>query len=334
MPSTPCRFGNAGRRVTIRLTVKSAVWRGHVVDLVNRVDGLVPVVKGNGYGFGRTWLAARAAEFADTAAVGTVHELAGLPDSLTPVVLTPVSLDVLRLDDVRDRIASTDPVLTVGAPEHVAALDHQGWRGRVVVKLASDMRRFGRGPELVDTARGARLEVVGVSVHPPLAGDDDAHLTQIERHLDAVDASIPVWVSHVGVDAYDQLRARHPDRSFRLRLGTALWHGDKRALQLTADVLDVRAVVSGERAGYRQGSVTGDGRLVMIGAGTANGVFPLDDGRSPFHFDRTRLALHEGPHMHTSMAFVPDGDPCPGIGERVDVQRPLTTTLVDEFDWI
>lgn len=320
--------------MTIRLTIKAALWRGHVVDVVNRVDGLVPVVKGNGYGFGRTWLAERAAEFADAVAVGTVHELDGLPESLTPIVLTPASLDVLRLDDVRDRIATVDPVLTVGADHHVAALDHEGWRGRVIVKLESPMRRFGRGPELVDVARDAGLEVLGVSVHPPLAGDDDEHVAQIESHLDAVDPDVAVWISHLGVAAYTDLCERWPERTFRLRLGTGLWHGDKRPLQLSTDVLDVRAVSAGDTAGYRQAVVPGDGHLVMVGAGTANGVFPLDDGRSPFHFARTRLALHEPPHMHTSMLFVPDGSPCPTVGDRVDVQRPLTTTLVDEFDWV
>jgi hypothetical protein len=72
----------------------------------------------------------------------------------------------------------------------------------------------------------------------------------------------------------------------------------------------------------------------MIGAGTANGVAALADGRSPFHFARTRMALHEPPHMHTSMAFVPTGDPLPGIGEWVDLQRPLHMTTIDEYRWL
>jgi hypothetical protein len=37
--------------------------------------------------------------------------------------------------------------------------------------------------------------------------------------------------------------------------------------------------------------------------------------------------------MHTSMAFVPAGEPVPAIGDLVDVQRPLITTLVDELVW-
>ena len=75
--------------VTIRLTVRTAMWRSHVASVASAVDGLVPVVKGNGYGFGRVELARIAAEFADVVAVGTVHELAGLPGELEVVVLTP-----------------------------------------------------------------------------------------------------------------------------------------------------------------------------------------------------------------------------------------------------
>ena len=71
----------------------------------------------------------------------------------------------------------------------------------------------------------------------------------------------------------------------------------------------------------------------MIGAGTAHGIHPLDDGRSPFHFARRRLALLEPPHMHTSMVVVPDDEPAPKPGDIVDVQRPLIATSVDEVRW-
>jgi hypothetical protein len=37
--------------------------------------------------------------------------------------------------------------------------------------------------------------------------------------------------------------------------------------------------------------------------------------------------------MHTSMAFVPTGDPLPAVGDRTDLQRPLTTTLIDQYVW-
>ncbi len=303
----------------VRLSIRTARWRAHVAQVAASTPGLVPVVKGNGYGFGRAWLADVAAEFADTIAVGTVHELDGLPEAITAVVLTPTLVAP----------ASRQVVLTVGNEAHLAAL--AGWTGRVVVKLASSMQRFGGTPALVDAARAAGLEVIGVSIHPPLAGSGIDHAADITRWLPSVDPSLTVWVSHVDEAAHGTLPATH---RYRNRLGTRLWHGDKSSLHLSADVLDVRAVQKHERAGYHLGEVAGDGHLVMVGAGSAHGVTALADGRSPFHFDRARLTLHEPPHMHTSMCFVPAGRTVPAIGDRVDVQRPLTMTLVDEFEWL
>ncbi len=314
--------------MTIRLTIRTAIWRSHVARIVNAVpDGeLVPVVKGNGYGFGRAWLAEFAAEFADTVAVGTIHELADLPDSITAVVLTPT------LTPPTTRPGHPGPILTVGSIEHIDAL--REWEGRVIVKLDSPMRRFGGDVSLVAAAEAAGLDVVGVSIHPPLAGTDNDHVAAITGRLDEIDPGLPVWVSHLDPTAYATLPATH---QYRLRLGTLLWHGDKTALHLDADVLDVRPVKAGDTAGYRLGTIESDGHLVMVGAGTANGVAMIDEGNrslSPFHFERHRLALHEPPHMHTSMAFVPTGQPVPRIGDHVDLQRPLHMTLVDEHRWL
>jgi alanine racemase len=315
----------------VRLTIRTALWRSHVARTATSVDGLVPVVKGNGYGFGRRWLAETAAEFADTIAVGTVHELDGLPPSVTPVVLTPTL--IAPAPDPIPPATPARPILTVGNDVHVAALD--GWNGRVLVKIASSMHRYGQPPglanALIERARRNGLEVVGVSIHPPLVGSAADHAAEIATLIAAVDTSLPVWVSHLDAATF---RALPPTHTYRLRLGTALWHGDKSTVHLSADVLDVQSVTAGERAGYRLEQVDGPGHLVMIGAGTAHGIAALDDGRSPFHFARTRLDLHEPPHMHTSMCFIPTGAPLPGVGDRVDVQRPLTMTQVDEFEWL
>ena len=311
----PVRSGD----VTVRLTVDSAAWRRHVRAVVDATPGLVPVVKGNGYGFGRPQLARIAAELADTIAVGTVHELAGLPEEPTPVVLTPA------LEPPED----TRPVLTVGSREHIGALS--AWPGRVIVKLRSSMRRFGNGIDLVAEARAIGLGIDGVAIHPPLAGDDRDHRAEIESWLEAIDPALEVWVSHLSPAEYALLPDTH---RYRLRLGTALWHGDKEALRLEASVLHTAPIAAGECAGYRLAPADRDGTLVMIGAGTANGVQPLPDGRSPFHHEQRRLELMEPPHMHTSMAFVPVGEPCPTTGTWVDVQRPLTATAVDETRWI
>lgn len=311
--------------------MRTTVWRSQIAQLASRVDGLVPVVKGNGYGFGRLRLAELAAELADTIAIGNVHELAGLPSGPDVVVLTPVGADAFRTPEVADHVGRHDPILSVASGTHIATLAEAGWSGRVTVKADSDMRRFGGGPELVELARSNDLDVVGVSIHPPTAGSVDDHVRQITDRLGDIDPALTVWVSHLPLDAYETLP---PSHRYRLRIGTALWHGDKSALHLSADVLDVRTVTVGTTAGYHQSAVPADGHLVAIGAGTANGVSPLADGRSPFHFEQTRLTLHESPHMHVSMAFVPNGDPCPAVGDQVDVQRALHMTTVDEYRWL
>jgi alanine racemase len=311
--------------VTLRLTVDTAAWREQIDRVARRSPGLVPVVKGNGYGFGRPALAEIAAELSDTVAVGTIHELADLPGRLTAVVLTPALRPPL----------DTRPILTVGSIAHVKALD--GWPGRVLVKLASSMQRYGTTRDdlgvLTRAARSGGLDIVGFSVHPPLAGPDDAHVADIADWLTVLEPRDEVWVSHVSPAGYRSLRETWTDRRFRIRQGTALWHGDKRSLHLQADVLEVRPARAGTIAGYHQVAMPVDGRLVMVGAGTAHGVHPLADGRSPFHFDHRRLPLLEPPHMHTSMVVAAAGAPGPDVGDQVDVQRPLISTYVDEVRW-
>ncbi len=322
--------------MTLRLSVHRSRWRAHIDLMRATVPDLVPVVKGNGYGLHRDWLATDAAGWADEVALGTVHELpsraTGERGGTVWSVLTPV------VDPTVPLPAWVVP--TVGRIEHVDALARAGWHGRVGVKLRSSMRRYGAAPDdlpgLLQAVDRAGLTPHAFVLHPPLAPDDAAeaaNVDEVERWLALVDPSIPLSVSHVGRVAYLALRDRHPRRQFRLRSGTALWHGDKTAFHLEADVIDVGRVGTGECAGYRRMPVRGPGHLVMVGAGSAHGVAPLADGRSPFHHARRRLELVEPPHMHTSMVVVRDGEPLPKVGDWIDVQRPLITTFVDETVW-
>jgi alanine racemase len=314
--------------MALRLTVQRAAWQAHLDHVAAIVDGLVPVVKGNGYGFGRATLHPLIKGLSDYVCVGTTHELDNVHERVTPIVLTPTLIP--------PRVTSVPAILTIGSLHDVAALAH--WRGRVIVKLQSSMHRYGVTPEelqaLVAATNASGLDIVGYALHLPLAGNDLDRLAEVNAWLPLVEPTHPLWLSHLQPSSYSDLRARHPDREFRLRLGTALWHGDKSFLQLHADVTAVHSVRAGEHAGYHLTEIHSNGHLVLIDAGSAHGVAPLSGGASPFHFARTRLALLEPPHMHTSMVVVPDGSPCPAIGDRVDVQRPLISTLVDEVEWL
>jgi len=319
--------------MTVRLTVDRTAWTAHVAGALGSYgDGLVPVVKGNGYGLSRSVLhGVAAANGARMVCVGTVHELGDVPAELSAVVLTPTLTAPV----------DTRAVLTVGSVEHVHAL--KGWVGSVMVKLASSMRRYGATPSqltaLLAAADEAGLKVAGFGLHLPLAGDDDARLAEIEQWLPALPLTAALWVSHLRPDSFHLLCAAHPARRFRIRVGTVLWHGVPRAdfLRLSADVLQTQQVIAGEVAGYHHTPVPFDGTLIAIGAGSAHGMASIEDAdperRSPFHFQHQRLVLLERPHMHTSLAVVPVGQPCPHVGDRVDVQRPLISTAVDELLW-
>jgi len=315
--------------VTLVLTVTRSAWETHVSAVAADVDGLVPVVKGNGYGFGRDWLARRAAELAGHIAVGSVHEVSSVPTDRVPVVLTPLVAPAPNL--------RPDAVLTVGSPAHLSASAGHG----VLLKIRSSMNRYGCAPheavELASAARRAGCTIIGVSIHPPLAGSDADHVREVADIVRALPADLhdlAVWVSHVSARGLSELRAELGDREWFARLGTSLWHGDKSMFRLTADVIDTRPVRRGDRAGYRLVPVESDGLLVDIGCGSAHGVAPLTDGLSPFHFARRRLALVEPPHMHTSMVIIADEHDRPNVGDHVDVQRPLISTAVDRIDWI
>ena len=327
--------------VAVMLTIETAAWRTRVDGFVNHhaaaaID-VLPVVKGNGYGFGRDRLTAEVERLGlPTVAVGTVFELSGPADgrrgaSRRRIVLTPI----VSAADVAVLAEAPDAVPTVASRQHVQVLRDARWRGPVVVKLASSMRRYGVGPDelgaLVEAAATAGLTIEAYVLHLPLDDHGGANHDEAVRCLGSLpDDGVALHLSHVNLDELRTLAGARPARRLVHRVGTALWHGPaKDGLHLAADVLDVRAVQAGDTAGYRGATVASDGHLVMIGAGTAHGVHALADGRSPFHFARHRLALLEPPHMHTSMVLVPASDPCPAPGDLVDLQHPLTRTLVD-----
>lgn len=316
----------------LTLHVNTDAWKAMVDEVCASFPGLVPVVKGNGYGFGRGWLTHEAIALgAQEVAIGTVFEQADVvAQPVTPIVLTPS----LELDSVR---VAQHVVLTVASQVQLDHLLAHRPSSTVVVKVMSSTRRHGFAPETVaaavDQLRNGGATVHSVSIHPGLADSMDARRSEIEQLLASVPGELPVSVSHLDAENYAVLRAEQPSRTFSIRLGSALWHQDKRTLLLRATVLEVRSVRAGDRAGYRGGTVPGDGSVVIVSAGTAHGVVPHANGDSPFHFAQRRLALLEAPHMHVSMVFVPAGDPTPAPGDEVDVQRPLISTQPDRIAW-
>jgi len=324
--------------VTLQLHVESAAWNRHVTKTADEFGDLIPVVKGNGYGFGRKTLVEHAKKFADLIAVGTVFEVAEVPQECRVVVLTPAGRILPQNFSSNKQI-----ILTVGSMHDAKDLADANWTGEVLVKVRSSMNRYGANVEslneLLAQLKKDRLVQFGWSIHPPLDGSSQDHAEEVAEIIAATESAIPAstslpWlISHVDASQLAALRKRFTKHAIRVRSGTNLWLGDKSNLQLTADVLETREVLAGSRAGYRNTKIDHDGTLVVVGAGTAHGVLPVGAELSPFHFQQQRLDLLEPSHMHTSMLFVRPDKQSPKVGDLVEVQQPLTRVYPDIVSW-
>jgi alanine racemase len=358
--------------MSLVLSVEGERWRSHLLATVTEVKGIVPVAKGNGYGFGIgrlarrcTWLDEQSETTGsriDMMAVGTYLELeeaatrfAGdllvltpwrplgaaldVPDTLGPRVIHTLS----RVADVRDLLAR--------APD-----------SRFVLEQLTSMRRHGMTRrELLEAAKvvgdGHRSGLVGVAMHLPL--NTASHLGEVTRLLnDVVATGLPtrtIFVSHLTNAELATLRTSYPDFTIRPRIGTELWLGDRAALSVRATVLDVHAIERGETFGYRGRSMPKGGHILVVSGGTAHGIgleAPTGDQslrsraatiarsgmdvvglvRSPFSIDGKQRLFAEPPHMQASMLFVPSGARVPEIGEDIEVRVRFTATTFDRVD--
>jgi alanine racemase len=347
--------------MSLTLTVDGDRWRTHLRSVADATPGIVPVAKGNGYGFtiGRL---ARKSEWlgVDTLAVGTYEEL--------PEVATRFSGRLLVLTPWRPFVADPDPALadrvihTVSRPGDLAALLARQPGARFVLERMTSMRRHGLSArelwDLADGAKGGRLE--GVALHLPLA--HGGHLAEVTRlmndvvgmGLDKLDHQSTVWVSHLTDTELDSLRTAYADFTIRPRIGTSLWLGLRDALRVTATVLDVHAVKRGDTFGYRSRSVPKSGHLLVVSGGTAHGIgleAPTGDQslrsraatlarggmdaaglvRSPYVIDGKQCLFAEPPHMQASMLLLPGDARVPEVGDPIDVRVRYTTTAFERF---
>ena len=331
----------------LTLYVDGPRWREYLTSTAAANPGIIPVAKGNGYGFtvGRL---ARKAEWlgVDTIAVGTYAEVADVRQRFSGSILV---MEPWRpfLPDVNydDRV-----VHTVGRATDAAALAQRDGSPRVVLEALTSMRRHGFDvDEFGAPGRSVRgLRVEGHAVHLPLG---NGHVAEVERILAAA-PSRQWFVSHLTREELHELRARHSDVEFRPRIGTALWLGEPEALSARATVMDAHPVRRGDEAGYRRRKMRKDGTLLVVSGGTAHGVAleaptPASSARqravavarggleatgralSPYIVDGKQRWFVEPPHMQVSLVFVPASVAAPAVGDEIDVQVRYTTTLFD-----
>lgn len=279
--------------MSLVLNVDGERWRRHLIETTTALAGIVPVIKGNGYGFGigglaqrSTWLNEQAeatGSHLDMIAVGTYLELrqAGSAFDGDLLVLTPwrptgASLDIP--ETLSDRV-----IHTLSRVTDVSDVLERTPDARFVLEQLTSMRRHGmtrrellQAAELLEgqDGQGGQGGLTGIAMHLPL--NTASHLGEVTRLLnDIVATGLPtrtVFVSHLTRTELGTLATKYPDFTIRPRIGTELWLGDRGALRVTATVLDVHPLERGEAFGYRGRSMPKSGHLLVVSGGTAHGI--------------------------------------------------------------
>ena len=259
--------------MALTLYVDTDRWRAHQQSVIQRYPGIVPVCKGNGYGFGHERLADEATRFgSDVLAVGTTYEAARMKDFFGGdlLVLTPFRKDEEPVPLPDRAIRSVSSVEGVGL-----------MRGaRVVIEVMSSMKRHGVTeedlPKLHSAIDEVRLE--GFAIHLPLDRTDGSDaVEEVIGWMDRLRAArLPLdtmFVSHLGPDEFARLQQQFPRTNFRARIGTRLWLGDHTRHGVPGlDPGRHARSCKGDRFGYRQQKAAGDGWLVVVAGGTSHGV--------------------------------------------------------------
>ncbi len=191
--------------MALTLYVDGDRWRAHLKDVLARHPGLVPVAKGNGYGFGLHRLA-RKAEWlgVDTLAVGTYDELPQVRRGTTGRCSCSPRGDPSTAVDHDPRV-----IHTVGRLEDLtrwpSRAARSGERPRVVLERMTSMLRHGFSAKgLRDAgqvvADGERCRGRGGRAAP--AAGRRSHLSEVDRLMNDVVAA-----------GLDKLGARRAARS-------------------------------------------------------------------------------------------------------------------------
>jgi len=341
----------------LELEVDATRWRRGLATVAATTPGLVPVIKGNGYGLGRDLLAREAAALGvGTIAVGTYAEVPG--------ALAAFSGDVMVLTPWRpfftDVVTSDRVIHTLGRVEDVAALAIADPGARILLEGETSMARHGFDRHELAAAVAALgdLQVEGFAIHLPLhsMSGGGGNYGEAQSWAAALETSqvetTTLYVSHLTTGEVAALATRRPHLDIRPRIGTSLWLGDLGALSVRATVLDSHLVARGEHIGYRQRAMPRDGTLLVIAGGTSHGIGleapkatagVVQRGKSlakggleaagfslsPFTIDGKQRWFAEPPHMQASMVFVPASATAPAVGDSVDVAVRFTTATFD-----
>lgn len=324
----------------LSLHVDGQKWRSHLSQMVSAKPGLVPVIKGNGYGFGLELLAAESTRLGvETIAVGLASEVAKVRTAFAGEIV------VLSPDQVTADLSDSKVIQTVSSIDHLQKINASA---QVIVEILTPLNRHGIDATEINRSltivneRGLNLR--GFTLHLPIAKIDSKWISST---LNLLPAGSTVWISHLR--GADRVKKEFAELIFRERIGTALWLGADSALEARATVLENR-IISGT-AGYQQRRTRGN--VIVASGGTAHGIgltAPQNDFsligrlkiiaraveaasgrmRSPYRHAGRTLDFLEAPHMQCSILNC-SGSNQPKPGDELKVRVRYTITTFDQI---
>ena len=324
----------------LSLHVNGQKWRSHLSQLKSAKPGLVPVIKGNGYGFGLELLAAESTRLGvETIAVGLASEVARVRTSFAGEIV------ILSPDQINSGQKDPKIIQTVSSLELLQNIDKNA---NVIIEILTLLNRHGIEISEINRAitkvkeRGLNLR--GFTLHLPIAKIDRKWISST---LNLLPDGSNLWVSHL--HGAERVKKEFPKLIFHERIGTSLWLGADSALEATATVLENRKIQG--TAGYQQRRAHGN--VIVVSGGTAHGIgltAPQSDYsllgrvkiiaraleaafgriRSPYRFDGKTLDFLEPPHMQCSL-LICGGSNQPKPGDELKARVRYTTTTFDQI---
>ena len=299
--------------MTFALTINRKLFNKHLTNKLQEIEKfgatVTPVIKGNGYGFGRRFLANEVTALGlNRIAIGNVYEL---DQALTDfggeiVVLEPFNPADENASDAWEkalRVGAHRVIANISGP-YLTQASRIGIK-KVFLEGKTSLHRFGLSAAEIlslSTDEHHNISIVGLSLHLPIADPVNIQLAQLEtsakanpRKTSSRILEVTSWlnsfasmvtqngwplhlsISHVDSNDVDQIfkitRERNINISLEVRLGTSLWLGEPKALEATGTVLEIHELTNDhEHVGYRQVDAQSNARLLVVSGGTAHGV--------------------------------------------------------------
>ena len=339
--------------MSLTLYVNNNYWTNSLKNVLNAYENsLIPVIKGNGYGIGKSNLAKKSEELGLTEiAIGTIFEAQEIinSDFNQIIVMDPIKdLDKNAFDELK-KINDKRLVLTLSDIKDATNLENTP----VIVEVLTSMKRFGLTANDLKTL--SNYQILGLSLHLPIENSTNGKITEVKNWLKIYEEILPqakkvVYLSHLSKEQFLKIKKEFPNFVFKLRLGTKFWLNDLSNFQIKSTVLAVHDV-NDENIGYRQRKIN-DNYIVIVSGGTSHGVGlqaprsntnlksritsilagvleAFDQTLSPFVISGKQRWFAESPHMNVSMLKLSKNITPPKIGSEITAHLRMTTTNFD-----